>query len=159
MACPTSWVYADGRGLSYQSSLRRFLCCLQSTCRVPCTAPCCLHISSSLPVKLGETVTAHIIQAITCFHPRVFPGRVRVICNLDKLFWMMVAATTVHPSSCCYTRTGFRLGQGQGNCSAHPVCERDKIACYTLVPFSVLFSQPCSTLFPKSYSSRPSLLY
>lgn len=59
----TSWVYAGGRGLSHWFPLRRFMCCVQSICSMPCTAPCSLlptQSSSLLPVKLGGTVTPHI---------------------------------------------------------------------------------------------------
>lgn len=62
----------------------------------------------------------------------------------------MVAATTVHPSSCCYTRTGFRLGYGQGSCSAHLVCEHGRITrCFSLVPFPVPFLSLVSQVFFK----------
>lgn len=39
---------------------------------------------------------------------------------------MVVAVITVHPSSCCYTRTGFRLGHGQGSHSADPGSGHDR---------------------------------
>lgn len=99
----------------------------------------------------------HLLAAFTleCSQER------RAICSLDELFWVVVAAIIVHPSSCCYTRTGFRLGHGQGSCSADPGsgCNHN-----VSLPFLSALSHPLFSTFGHSmllpgYSSRPSLLY
>ena len=87
-----------------------------------------------------------------CFHPRVFPGKERAICSLGKLFWMVVAAITVYPSSCCYARTGFGLGHGQGSHSADPGSGLDG---NSSVPFLSALSHPLfSNFWPQYIASQ-----
>lgn len=61
---------------------------------------------------------------------------------------MVVAAITVHPSLCHYTRTGFRLGYGQRSHSADPGSGRDW---NSSVPFLSALSHPLFSTFQMQY--------